>query len=173
MPDAGARALRSGATHTIGLIILDLHNPHFWENTAGVEQAARAAGYRLLLSSMDMSAKYGEDAFEDLSGRRIDALILMGSLVDQSTSAQEILARSLKRGLPIVEISDRRQQNHRVDCVRADYRSAAAAAMTHLLALGQSLSRLKRYNVDLFSHVFRFIRRSARLSCSTWVASIS
>ena len=56
---------------------------------------------------MDLNAQYGADVFKDLSGRRIDALILMGSLVDQSAAAQQILKRSLKRGLPMVEISDR------------------------------------------------------------------
>lgn len=136
VPNAGARALRSGATHTIGLIIPDLRNPHFWENAGGVEREARAAGYRLLVSSMDLSAEYGEDVFKDLSGRRIDALILMGSLVDQSGAANEILARSLKRGLPIVEIRDQREQSHRLDCVISDYRAATSAAMAHLLALG-------------------------------------
>ena len=49
-PDAGAQALRSGSTKTIGLIIPDLNNPHFWQNADGVEQEARSAGYRLLLS---------------------------------------------------------------------------------------------------------------------------
>jgi LacI family transcriptional regulator len=136
VPDAGARALRSGATHTIGLIIPDLRNPHFWENADGVEQEARAAGYRILLSSMDLSARYGEDVFKDLSGRRIDALILTGSLVDQSPEAEQIMARSLKRGLPIVEIHDRRRDDPAVDCVISDYRPAAAAVMEHLLALG-------------------------------------
>ena len=135
-PDAGARALRSGSTQTIGLIIPDLRNPHFWQNADGVEQAARAAGYRLLLSSMDLNAQYGEDVFKDLSGRRIDALIVMGAIVDQSPTAQEILARSLQRGLPIVELSDRPQQDPRVDCVLADYRAATTAAMAHLLELG-------------------------------------
>ena len=135
-PDAGARALRSGSTKTIGLIILDLRNPHFWENADGVEQEARAAGYRLLVSSMDLNAQYGEDAFKDLSGRRIDGLILMGSLVDQSAAAQEIMERSLKRGLPLVEISDRTLQAHKVDCVIADYRLATQEAMAHLMALG-------------------------------------
>lgn len=135
-PDAGARALRSGSTKTIGLIILDLRNPHFWENADGVEQEARAAGYRLLVSSMDLNAQYGEEAFKDLSGRRIDGLILMGSLMDQSAAAQEIMARSLKRGLPLVEISDRAVQTHKVDCVIADYRLATKEAMAHLMALG-------------------------------------
>lgn len=136
VPDAGARALRSGATHTIGLIIPDLRNPHFWENADGVEQEARAAGYRLLLSSMDLNAAYGEDSFKDLSGRRIDGLILMGALVDQSDTAQEILVRCLKRRLPIVEISDRPMAKHKVDCVISDYRAATAEVMAHLLALG-------------------------------------
>jgi len=60
-PDTRAQSLRSGDTKTIGLIIPDMHNPHFWENADGIEQEARAAGYQLLLSSMDLSAEYGED----------------------------------------------------------------------------------------------------------------
>lgn len=135
-PNAGARALRLGSTKTIGLIIPDLHNPHFWENADGVEQEARASGYRLLLSSMDLNAQYGEDVFKDLSGRRIDALILMGSIVDQPGETQATLTRSLSRNLPIVEISDRSASEHRVDCVVSDYRSATVAAMSHLLSLG-------------------------------------
>jgi LacI family transcriptional regulator len=135
-PDAGARALRSGSSQTIGLIMLDLRNPHFWENAEGVEQEARAAGYRLLFSSMDLNTQYGEDIFKDLSRRRIDALILMGGLTDYSETTQAILARSLKRRLPIVEINDRPMMQHQVDSVVANYREAAAAAMAHLLGLG-------------------------------------
>ena len=37
VPDAHARALRSGSTKTIGLIIPDIHNPHFWEVADAVE----------------------------------------------------------------------------------------------------------------------------------------
>ena len=86
---------------------------------------------------MDLNTQYGEDVFKDLSGRRIDALILLGSLVDQqSTAAQQILKRSLKRRLPIVEISGGIQQTHAVDCVTADYRAATRDAMAHLLELG-------------------------------------
>ncbi len=65
-----------------------------------------------------------------------DALILLGSLADLSAAAQEILTRILKRGLPIVALSHLRLQDYNVDCVIADYRSAAAAAMAHLLTLG-------------------------------------
>jgi len=135
-PDAGAQALRTGSSKTIGLIIPDLHNPHFWENAEGVEQGARAAGYRLLLSSMDQNAQYGEDIFRDLSGRRIDALILMRDLVTQSTVAQVALARNSNRKLPVVEISDHFPENYNLDRVVSDYRMATFEAMTHLFALG-------------------------------------
>lgn len=164
-PDAGAQALRSGSTKTIGLIMPDLHNPHFWENAGGIEQEARAAGYRLLFSSMDLNAEYGADVFRDLSGRRIDALMLMGSLVDQSAAAQQVLKRSLKRGLPIVEITDRAEHEYVVDSVIADYRAATQEAMTHLLALGHrriglvhgvaqpemALDRLQSYRASLLA----------------------
>lgn len=136
VPDAGAQALRSGSSQTIGLIMLHLRNPHFWENAEGVEEEARAAGYRLLFSSMELNAQYGEDIFKDLSGRRIDALILMGGLAEQSAEAQAILARCIKRRLPIVEIGDRHSAELHVDSVVAHYRSAATEAMQHLLALG-------------------------------------
>lgn len=136
VPDAGAQALRSGATCTIGLIIPDLRNPHFWQNAEGVELEARAAGYRLLLSSMDLNAAYGQDSFKDLSGRRIDALILMGGLVDQSAATQQILARCLKRRMPIVEIGDHALHQQKVDNVISDYRSATRQMVAHLLGLG-------------------------------------
>lgn len=165
-PDAGAQALRTGTTKTIGLIIPDLHNPHFWENADGVEQAARAAGYRLLLSSTDLNAQYGEEIFKDLSGRRIDALILIGVAVDQSPEAQATLTRSISRNLPIVEVSDRVRADSMVDSIVSDYRSATMEAMAHLFSLGHqriglvygvatadlAVDRLEPYREAIASH---------------------
>jgi LacI family transcriptional regulator len=135
VPDARAQALRSGDTKTIGLIMLDIHNPHFWETIDGVEQEARAAGYHILLSSTTPDYKYAEDIFKDLSNRRIDGLILMGTFIDQSEEAQNTLSQLLKRRLPIVEISDRYNVNHNVDRVVSDYREATMEVMAHLLSL--------------------------------------
>jgi LacI family transcriptional regulator len=134
-PDARAQALRSGSTKTIGLIIPDIHNPHFWENADGVEQEARAAGYHLLLSSMDLSPEYAGDIFKDLAGRRIDGLIVMGSFINQSAAAQNTLTHLLKRRLPLVEICDRLNGSYDMDVVASDYRGATKEAITHLLSL--------------------------------------
>lgn len=136
-PDTRAQALRSGDTQTIGLIIPDMHNPHFIQNADGVEQEARAAGYHLLFSSMELNTKYGVDIFKDLAGRRIDGLILIGIFIDQSDEARLTLAQLLKqkRRLAIVEISDRPNHDHDIDCVLSDYRAVTTEAMAHLIAL--------------------------------------
>lgn len=135
-PDANAQALRTGNTKTIGLIIPDMDNPHFWEYAAGVEKEALASGYRLLLSSMELSVEYGEDIFRDLSRQRIDGLILMGSFVNRSEKAQKTLQQFLKRRLAIVEISDQTSPDIRLDRVVSEYHSATLEVMKHLLSLG-------------------------------------
>lgn len=135
-PDARAQALRSGDSKTIGLILPDIRNPHFWENADGVEQEARNAGYHMLLSSMDLNAEYGKDLFKSLSERRIDGLILMGSFIDYSDEARSTLARLRKRQLPVVEICDEIYEDHDLDCVVSDYRAVTSEAMSHLFSLG-------------------------------------
>ncbi len=134
LPDARAQSLASGNTKTIGLIMLDINNPHFWETVGGVEQEARASGYHILLSSINSDNEYAEDIFKNLSHRRIDGLILMGNLIDQSEDARNTLTQLLKRHLPIVEISDH-SSNHNVDQVVSDYRGATLEVMAHLLSL--------------------------------------
>lgn len=136
VPDASAQALRSGSTHTLGLIIPDMHNPHFWQTADGVEQAARAAGYHLLLTSMDLNPQVGQDVFRDLSRRRIDGLILMGRFIAQSEAAQNTLSELLASRLPIVEITDHYRVEYNVDSVASDYYEVTAVLMAHLLSLG-------------------------------------
>lgn len=136
-PDARAQALRSGDSKTIGLILPDIRNPHFWGNADGIEQEARASGYHMLLSSMDLNADYGKEIFKSLSERRIDGLIfLMGSFIDQSDEARHTLVKLRKRQLPIVEIGDQFNKDHNVDCVVSDYHKVTVEAMAHLFSLG-------------------------------------
>ena len=131
-PDARAQALRSGATKTIALIIPDLRNPHFCEYATGIEEAARASGYHLLISSTTLNDEYAVDIFKDLARRRFDGLILASSFILESDEAQATLAHIRKRGLPIVELSG----NYGVDSVAADYREATKEVMSYLLSLG-------------------------------------
>lgn len=137
VPDARARALRSGSTKTIGLIIPNVQNPHFWEVAAGVEQEASRAGYHILLSSISPESSDAEAVFEDLSHRRIDGLIMVPSFVYHSARAQKTLADLRKRQVPIVGMmSNLSTVDLDIDRVVSDYRKATLEIMTHLLAGG-------------------------------------
>lgn len=131
-PDARAQALRSGSTHTIGVLIPDLSNPHFSEYATGVERAARAAGYHILLSSIALNEEYALSVFKDLASRRIDGLILATSFILKSPEAQATLQRLRERRLPLVELSDQ----YEVDCIASDYREATRETLTYLQSLG-------------------------------------
>ncbi len=131
-PDAQAQALRSGSTRTIALLIPDLRNPHFCEYASGVEDAARAAGYHILLSSTTLNDDYAVEIFRDLSRRRFDGLIITGSFILESAEALAILARIRQRGLPVVEMSEL----YGVDSVSADYRTATREVVSYLSSLG-------------------------------------
>jgi LacI family transcriptional regulator len=138
VPDARAQALRSGSTKTIGLIIPDIHNPHFWEIADGVEQEAYAAGYHILLSSIPPENKFAEDTFKNLAQRRIDALIMVPSFIYHSEDAQKTLKQLLKRRLPIVGMMadhGRLSEMLTIDRVVADYRDVTVEIMSHLLSL--------------------------------------
>ena len=100
-PDARAQALRSGSTKTIALIIPDLRNPHFCEYATGIEEAARAAGYHMLLSSTTLNDEYAVEVFKDLSRRRFDGLIIASSFILESKEAQATLDQVRRSGLPI------------------------------------------------------------------------
>ncbi|MDX1416942.1 MAG: LacI family DNA-binding transcriptional regulator [Candidatus Promineifilaceae bacterium] len=134
VPDARAQSFRSGNTYTIGLIIPDVRNPHFWEYAETIEQEVRASGYNLLLSNTALNDNYAEDIFRDLSHRRIDGLIMVGAFISQSEEAIKILKTLLKRRLPIVEMTDH-NVDYDVDLVTSDYREATKEVMTHLLSL--------------------------------------
>jgi LacI family transcriptional regulator len=131
-PDARAQALRSGSTKTIALIIPDLRNPHFCEYATGIEEAARASGYHLLLSSTSMNDEYAVEIFKDLARRRFDGLIIASSFILEAEEAQTTLKQILERGLPIVEMDE----NYGVDSVSADYRQATQEVMSYLVSLG-------------------------------------
>ena len=131
-PDARAQALRSGSTKTIALLIPDLQNPHFCEFATGVEEAARAAGYHLLLSSTTLSDEYAVEIFKDLAQRRVDGLILASAFLLETDEAKKILNRIRKRNFPIVDMGD----FYELDTVSANYRESTKEVISYLLSLG-------------------------------------
>ena len=57
-----ARALPTGRTHTLGLIVADITNPMFFEVVRGAERAAAVGGYTLILAeSQESDESRGRD----------------------------------------------------------------------------------------------------------------
>ena len=78
-PSEVARSLKRRSTQTLGLIITDIENPYFPQLVRSVEDAARAAGYSVLLCNAaddpDREASY----LDLLVDRRVDGLVIAAS----------------------------------------------------------------------------------------------
>jgi len=77
VPNRAAKSLRTGTSNTIGVVSADSANPFFAEVIAGIEKAARARDYHILLANTDQNQKRELEAMQVLVGRQIDGLLLM------------------------------------------------------------------------------------------------
>jgi LacI family transcriptional regulator len=136
VPDASARALRTGGTKTIGFVLPDINNPHFWDNVDGVEREARELGYHLLLSNLSSKIEYSEKVLKDLTNQHIDGLILQSCFIDMSPIATRFLEQCVRRRFPLIEISDDVNLDHHIDRVVANYRQATLDVVDYLIQLG-------------------------------------
>ena len=129
-PDAMAQSLRLGTNNTIGLLIPDMDNPHYWHIAKGVEIEAQASDYDLLLISASLLPDRELHSIRALSRRRVDGLILILTFIDHEN---EHILDLIGQGKPLVLLDGHTQL---IDTVRLDEADAAAAVMAHLLALG-------------------------------------
>jgi LacI family transcriptional regulator len=75
-PNAIARGLVTRRTMTLGLIVPDIRNPFFPEVAGGVEDAARDAGYGVLLCNSNWQKASEREYVALLAGRRVEGIIL-------------------------------------------------------------------------------------------------
>jgi len=129
-PDAMAQSLRSGMTNTIGLLIPDMHNPHYWQIAYGVEQEVRSKGFDVMLMSASLNPDYELHSVQTLARRRIDGLILLLTFFDHVQSEVDRLVQQRK---PLVLIGT---SASKIDMARTSFKEGAVEAMKHLLQLG-------------------------------------
>lgn len=77
-PNVLARNLASGQTHTVGVMLNDIHNPYFTEMAEGVTAAAAEAGLQVLLNSGWQREDGENQAIEALLNMRTDGIVLGG-----------------------------------------------------------------------------------------------
>lgn len=128
-PHGGARSLIVGRTHTIGLLLPDLHGEYFSELIRGVDRAARARGLHLLVSSSHGSSSEATSAVRALNGR-IDGLLAMVPGEDAG-----ILQEAVPHALPTVLLNSR-NMNTEYPTLLVDDFGGARAMVRHLLERG-------------------------------------
>ena len=79
-PNASARALRTGSTRLLGLVVPEIANPLFAEMAVAVEAAAAQRGYAVLLANSDGDSATERRHIQHLTGRQIDGLLLTTGL---------------------------------------------------------------------------------------------
>ena len=128
-PNVLARNLASRRTHTLGVVVNDLHNPFFAEMVDGIQTTAAANGYRILIGNGQHSRRGEADAIETLLQLRVDGLVLAGAVVTEGE--MERAAKSTA----VVAIG-RTTSSLQIDTVNCDESVGARLVIDHLVSLG-------------------------------------
>jgi LacI family transcriptional regulator len=78
-PDAAARALASGRTHTVGCVIPTLDHAIFARSTQAMQTTLAQAGYQLLVASHEYDPDTEFELVRALQQRGVDSLVLVGT----------------------------------------------------------------------------------------------
>ncbi|WP_203715915.1 LacI family DNA-binding transcriptional regulator [Asanoa siamensis] len=126
VPHPPARALASGRTGTVALVVSDVTNPFYFGMIRGTQQQLKAAGYAHLLIDTEDSADH-EIAMLHTMRRSLDGAILGASRLP----ARALVA--LAAEIPLVTVN----RNVRgVPSVVIDTPAGIAQAVEHLVSLG-------------------------------------
>ncbi|MFI5842832.1 LacI family DNA-binding transcriptional regulator [Catenuloplanes sp. NPDC051500] len=129
-PNAVARNLRRSRTTLWAVIIPDIGDPFYTSVVRGVEDAARLAGFSLVLCNTD------DD--EDKEGGYVDAALaeqMAGVIVAPAGPRAPHVRRLLDSRVPVVVV-DRQPPDLRVDTVLVDNELGAQVATAHLIEAG-------------------------------------
>lgn len=128
IPNALARGLLTGQTRTIGLLVSDLGNPYWTAVASGAEEAAKQAGYSLVIGDIGDSEANEDALIKTMLGNRVEGLLI-------NAPAGRPLKRLATVGYPFVLIGPEHRGIH-TDVVRGDVYAGIVGLTKHLLSLG-------------------------------------
>ena len=129
-PNSAARALVTGSTRTIGLIISNIDQYGPAQTMRGLERAAREAGYSVSIAVLEeATAAAMQEAVERLAAQSVDAIVALATYADGFAAV-----RVVRTTVPVVTVQAQPEAGR--SAVWVDQAAAARLATRHLLDLG-------------------------------------
>ena len=128
-PNIQARALVSGRSHILGLVVSEITNPFFPEIVQAFENIAVEHGYEILLVSTVHDPKRMDLSVRRMTGRRVDGVAVM------TFGMEDLLLEDRElSNVPLVFV-DVGPKRPRVSNIRINYLNGIRQAVQHLAAL--------------------------------------
>ncbi len=129
-PNTQARALVSGRSWILGLIVSEITNPFFPELIQGFEDIAVEHGYEILVSSTNYDPKRMSHCIRRMLERKVDGVAVMTFGIEEP-----LLGQLAQRKVPLVFI-DVGPDGPGINVLKVDYQHGIRQGVQHLAALG-------------------------------------
>ena len=144
-PDQVARSLKVGRTEVIGMMIPDITNSFYPEVIRGVEDAAREAGYSVMLCNTNEDPEQEQRHLSTLLSRRVDGILI-------ACSAKSTAYDRLTRNRTPIVFFDRIPLGLHCSAVGTDNIDAGYQAALRLIELGHQRIAMITGDLTLSPH---------------------
>jgi LacI family transcriptional regulator len=129
-PNTQARALVSGRSGMIGLIVSEITNPFFPELIQSFEDSAVKRGYEILIGSTNYSAERMMQCVRRMVERMVEGVAVMTFGMDE-----DLVQQMVERGIPVVSIGPKNSLEG-ASSLQVDFRRGLHEAVQHLAVIG-------------------------------------
>jgi LacI family transcriptional regulator len=132
LPNTQARALVSGRSRLLGLIVSEITNPFFPELIQGFEDVAVEQGYEILIGSTNYDPERMKRCIRRMVERKAEGVAVMTFGIEEP-----LLDQLADRKVPLVFV-DVGPDRPGISLLRVDYHHGIRQGVQHLAALGHS-----------------------------------
>lgn len=158
VPNTQARALGSGRSGMIGLVVSEITNPFFPELIQGFEDVAIENGFEILIGSTNYDPKRMEVCIRRLLQRKAEGVAILTFGIEQP-----LFEQLAERNIPLVFV-DVGPDRPGVSLLKVDYDQGIRQGVQHLAALGHR-------NIGFISGPMRL--HSAKSRSTAFAAALS
>jgi LacI family transcriptional regulator len=130
LPNTQARALVSGRSHMLGLVVSEITNPFFPELVQEFENFAVEQGYEVFIGSTNYDPVRTEMLIRRMLQRNVDGVAIMTFGIEQ-----ELIQKLVERAFPLVFV-DAGPDMPNIRVLKVDYQQGIREAIKHLASLG-------------------------------------